>query len=258
MTQAEDFAFLYPQPPFNYTQYNPRFQRLNLCEYRKRNQVIEKRYEKIKSYLVGPLSVLEIGSFDGAFLRLARERNDKLALASLEVDTNTQAARDQPDWLKQYISFEELYESNVRFDLVCFFHVLEHIADPASFLSSCTKALKPKGRVIVEIPSLDDPLRTLYKIEEYEDFYFQVQHPYVYSAKSLCRLLEQNGFHIITCVGHQRYGLENHLTWLAKRQPGGDPTLQTMFSSIDEQYRQRLEASGYTDAVIVIAETQNG
>lgn len=258
MTQAEDFAFLYPQPPFNYTQYSPRFQRLNLNDYRKRNKAIEKRYEKIKSHFIGPLSVLEIGSFDGAFLRLVREQNDALSLASLEVDTNTQAVREQPEWLKQYASFAELQERSVRFDLVCFFHVLEHIADPASFLSSCTKVLKPNGRIIVEVPSLDDPLRTLYKIEEYEDFYFQAQHPYVYSSKSLRRLLEQNGFHALTCFGHQRYGLENHLTWLARRQPGGDTTLQNMFWLIDEQYRERLESSGHTDGVIAIAEIDNG
>lgn len=258
MTQAEDFSFLYPQPPFNYTEYNPRFQRLNLSEYRKRNQVIEKRYEKIKSHFEGLLSVLEIGSFDGAFLRLAREQNNALTLASLEVDTNTQAAREHPEWLKQYASFAELYERNVRFDLVCFFHVLEHIADPAAFLFSCANVLKPKGRIIIEVPSLDDPLRTLYKVEEYEDFYFQVQHPYVYSSNSLRRLLEQNGFRVLTSFGHQRYGLENHLTWLAQRQPGGDVILQNMFGSIDEQYRELLESSGRTDAVIAIAESRNG
>jgi len=258
MTQAGDFACLYPQPPFNYTQYSPRFQRLNLGEYRKRNQVIEKRYEKIKSYLVGPLSVLEIGSFDGEFLRFALERNDKLTLASLEVDTNTQAAREQPEWLTPYASFEELHARNLRFDVVCYFHVLEHIADPATFLLSCAKVLKPRGRIIIEVPSLEDPLRTLYRLEEYEDFYFQMQHPYVYSAKSLRRLLEQNGFHVLACFGHQRYGLENHLTWLAKRQPGGDATLQNMFSPIDDQYRARLESSGHADAVIAITESRNG
>ena len=258
VTQVEDFACLYPQPPFNYTQYRPRFQRLNLGEYRKHNQVIEKRYEKIKSHFTGPLSVLEIGSSDGTFLQFAREQNGALTLASLEVDAGTQAARDQSGWLKQYASFAELHERKVRFDLVCFFHVLEHIADPAAFLSSCANFLKPKGRVIIEVPSLDDPLRTLYRVEEYEDFYFQAQHPYVYSARSLCRLLERNGFHVLSCFGHQRYGLENHLTWLAKRRPGGDEALRAMFSPIDEQYRERLESSGHADAVIAIAEVANG
>jgi SAM-dependent methyltransferase len=141
-----------------------------------------------------------------------------------------------------------------RFDLVCFFHVLEHIADPAVFLASCLKTMKANGKIIIEVPSLDDPLRKLYQIKEYEQFYFQAQHPYVYSPKSLSRLLRTNGFNVVACLGHQRYGLENHLTWLAKRQPGGDETFRRMFSSVDAGYRKQLEISGFTDAVIVIAE----
>jgi len=258
MTQAEDFACLYPQPPFNYTQYEPRFRRLDLDEYRKHNQAIEKRYAKLRTYFDGSLSVLEIGSFDGAFLCLIKEHNDKLTLASLEVDTNTKAERDRPGWLRQYTNFSELIGSNVRFDIVCFFHVLEHIADPARFLSSCAKVLKPKARVIIEVPSLDDPLRTLYRLEEYEDFYFQAQHPYMYSDKSLCRLLERNDFRILSCFGHQRYGLENHMTWLTQKRPGGDETLRAMFAPIDEVYRKQLEASGHTDAVIAVAEVARG
>jgi 2-polyprenyl-3-methyl-5-hydroxy-6-metoxy-1,4-benzoquinol methylase len=258
LNQAEDFAFLYPQPSFNYSSYKPRFQSLNLGEYRKRNQVIEKRFEKVQSHFDGALDVLEIGSFDGAFLNLAKENNSKLRVASLEVDANTAEERIKLDGLKQYASFSELMTQQRRFDLVCFFHVLEHIADPAVFLASCSNILKENGKIIIEVPSLDDPLRKLYQIKEYEQFYFQAQHPYVYSAKSLSRLLQKNGFHVLACLGHQRYGLENHLTWLAKRRPGGDEILQAMFLPIDEQYRERLESSGHTDAAIAIAEIGHG
>jgi 2-polyprenyl-3-methyl-5-hydroxy-6-metoxy-1,4-benzoquinol methylase len=258
VAQEGDFACLHPQPPFNYTQYSPRFQRLNLSEYRKRNRVVERRYEKIRTHFTGMVSVLEIGSSDGAFLQYAREQNTALTLASLEVDASTQAVRDRSSWLKQYGSFSELHERQARFDLVCFFHVLEHIASPAAFLSSCTKVLKPKGKVVIEVPSLDDPLRTLYRVEEYENFYFQAQHPYVYSARSLRRLLEHNGFRVLSCFGHQRYGLENHLTWLAQRRPGGNEALREMFAHLDEHYRERLESTGHSDAVIAIAEAVRG
>ena len=255
MNEAEDFAFLFPQPSFDYVDYSPRVERLNLTAYRKRNQAVEKRFEKIWPYFAGSLDVLEIGSFDGAFLRLARERNDALRLASLEVDTKKQADRDQLGWLNQYASFQELFDDQqVRFDLACFFHVLEHVVNPADFLMSCSRLLKPEGKIIVEVPSLDDPLRRLYRVEEYEAFYFQTQHPYNYSAGSLCRLLATHGFRIRECLAHQRYGLENHLTWLAKRRPGGDEALREMFAPIDDQYRARLEAGGLADAVIVIAE----
>ncbi len=253
MNEAEDFAFLFPQPSFDYLDYSPRVERLNLGEYRKRNQIVEKRFEKIRGYFVGPLDVLEIGSFDGAFLRLIKEHNQHLKLASLEIDLKKKHERDQLRWLTQYASFEELIEQGVRFDLVCVFHVLEHVVNPAEFLMLCSQVLKPNGRIIVEVPSLDDPLRKLYGIEEYERFYFQAQHPFNYSQRSISRLLAANGFSIRESLAHQRYGLENHLTWLIRRRPGGDEAFRGIFAPIDDHYRERLEVAGLVDAVIVIA-----
>ena len=175
-------------------------------------------------------------------------------MSSLEVDTKKRADRDQLEWLRQYGSFQEVIEQGEHLDIVCFFHVLEHVINPAEFLTSCRKVLKPNGKIILEVPSLDDPLRRLYQAEEYEKFYFQAQHPYNYSAGSLSRLLGANGFTVRECIAHQRYGLENHLTWLARKRPGGDEVLREMFAPIDDQYRARLEAGGLADAVIVIAE----
>lgn len=254
LNKERDFAFLCPQPKVNYFLYQPRVKRLNLEDYRKYNQVVERRFPKISSYFNRPLRVLEIGSYDGAFLRLAKEWNPQLDLVSLEIDVRTKQDRDQSNWLKQYSSFSELFEEGLHFDLVCFFHVLEHIIDPSDFLGSCAKVLNRDGKIIVEVPSLHDPLLKLYGSKEYEKFYFQVQHPYAYSAHSLCRLLEANHFSIQRCLLHQRYGLENHLTWLAENRPGGNEILRNIFSTIDQGYRERLEAEGYGDAVIVVAE----
>jgi SAM-dependent methyltransferase len=215
---------------------------------------VERRFGKIRRYFSGSLKVLEIGSYDGAFLSLAKEWNPQLDLASLETDASTKPNRDQLSWLTQYSDFLELLEEGLHFDIVCLFHVLEHIDDPPDFLKSCSQVLKTDGKIIVEVPSLDDPLLKLYHLEEYEKFYFQSQHPYVYSAKSLYRLLEANRFRIQQCIPHQRYGLENHLTWLSEGRPGGNETLRDIFSTIDAQYRERLETAGYADAVIIVAE----
>lgn len=254
VNDRQDFALLFPRPEIDYHHYQPRFKALNLDAYRTRNEVVERRFRKIESYFTGQVSVLEIGAFDGAFLQHARARNDRVRLASLEVDARSASERGHLTWLKQYSDFAEVTAEGGRFDLVCAFHVLEHIVDPADFLRQCRGVLGRGGRLIIEVPSLDDPLLKLYGIPEYEAFYFQRQHPYVYSASSLSRLLETQGFRVQRCISHQRYGLENHLTWLAKRRPGGDEALREIFSAIDHYYRERLEALGLADAVIVVAE----
>lgn len=253
LNDRRDFAILFPQPALDYHQYQPRFKTLSLDAYRTRNEVVERRFGKIASYFTGPMSVLEIGSFDGAFLEYARARNDRMRLASLEMDARSASERDRLTWLRQYLDFAEVTVEGARFDLVCAFHVLEHIVDPAAFLRQCRGVLGWGGRLIIEVPSLDDPLLKLYGIPEYEVFYFQRQHPYVYSASSLSRLLEAQGFQVERCIPHQRYGLENHLAWLAKRRPGGDEALRTVFAPIDCHYRDRLEMLVLTDAVIVVA-----
>jgi len=89
-------------------------------------------------------------------------------------------------------------------------------------------------------------------VDAFVDFYFQAQHPYVYSASSLKRLLVGYGWHIECVYPHQRYGLGNHLTWLMEQRTGGTESLRALFASVDASYRYALERAGQTDAVIVV------
>lgn len=41
------------------------------------------------------------------------------------------------------------------YDVVCAFQVLEHVADPASFVRACIRALRIGGQLIVSMPSVD-------------------------------------------------------------------------------------------------------
>ena len=106
---------------------------------------------------------------------------------------------------------------------------------------------------MIEIPVLTDPLLKLYELQEFSDFYFQPQHPYVYSASSLEKVLLNNGYKICATKPFQRYGLENHLSWLKNRRPGGDPGLAEVVDGLDKLYCENLENIGITDSVIVIA-----
>jgi len=252
LNSQRDFAFLFPQTQFDYRHYKPRVEALKLNQYKEQIAILEKRFEKIKSYFSGKKRVLEVGGGDGAFLKLLQEKNPLLTLASLEPDLDSRAGRQRIEGLSQYASFDGLLGQNNKFEVVCLFHVLEHIQDPASFLRSCAQVLAPNGLIVAEIPSLDDPLIKLYDSTAYRDFYFQAQHPYVYSTRSIARLLESNGFILANMIPHQRYGLENHLTWLSKGKPGGDEFLRAAFAGVDEAYRKSLETMGGTDSLIFV------
>jgi len=231
LNEPRDFACLFPQPRVDYGRYEPRFRQRGLDAYRRRNEVVERRFAKIATYFETARSVLEIGAADAKFLRYARQEYPHPVIASVEMDENSQPERDQVERLAQFAGLPEV----------------------ASFLAACRDVLAPGGRLIAEVPSLDDPLLALFQVPEYGAFYFQRQHPYVYSARSVARLLGRHGFGVERVIPHQRNGLENHLTWLGKRRPGGDEALRGLVEPLDGAYRERLEASGFADAVIVVA-----
>jgi len=250
INKSEDFAFLSPQPKANYEEYKPRVTTLNLSDYKKTRKVVENRWRKIESYFPMTGSVLEIGAGDGAFLSHVHEVRDDLSLACLEPDQSTKLSRKKYLWLAEYESLNIVKNKGVRFDLICLFHVFEHLLDPSYFLGQCAQIT---DQILIEIPSLKDPLLALYGVEAYRNFYFQKQHPYIYSSDSICRVLRHHDWNIETIVSYQRYGLENHLTWLSKGSPGGNSMLRKLFLKADKSYIEELEESGYSDTVFVIA-----
>lgn len=258
LNEEEDFAFLHPRPEVDYVRYKPRVAALELVEYKKSLAVVQRRFEKVCGGLRGAGSVLEIGAGDASFLAHVGTQCPNISLASQEIDQNTRPARDAVEGLVQYASLEEVRQSGERFDVICMFHVLEHIFDPGRFLANCVACLAPGGRLIIEVPSLDDPLLTLYDCEAYQRFYFQRQHPYVYSAGSMTRLLVHQGLEVERAIHHQRYGLENHLHWLSAGKPGGSKQLREILAGCEAAYMACLERQGRADSFIALARAAPG
>lgn len=253
INEEEDFAFLSPRPEVEYVHYKPRVATLDLVDYRKTLAGVERRFEKIRDCFRGVRNVLEIGAGDGSFLAHVAAQCPDVALASQEIDQNTRAARDAIRGLSQFASFDDVRAGGERYDLICMFHVLEHVLAPGQFLSDAAECLAPDGRLVIEVPSLSDPLLSLYRCEAYRRFYFQRQHPYVYSANSLSRLLAHVGFEVEHSIDHQRYGLENHLHWLSEGKPGGSEALREIFRSCGADYLRALERAGHADSFIAVA-----
>jgi SAM-dependent methyltransferase len=247
-----DFALLAPPPKVDYCSYKPRHQSLGLTEYKKARRVIESRYSKIESCFNDASSVLEIGAAEGAFLAHLRAMHSDLALAAIEPDESTRQQRDAITGLQHFATLEAAVDSGLTVDAICLFHVFEHLTDPAEWLSSARRLLTPGGKIIIEVPSLDDPLLSLFRLAAYRNFYFQRQHPFVYSAASLRRVLEYNGFSV-DIIPYQRYGMENHLAWLSKGKPGGNAEFGSIFGCCETDYIEALEARGLTDTVFAIA-----
>ena len=252
LTSEKDFAFLCPSPSVDYKNYKKRVSDLGLDKYKKNKNANQARMEKVYDIFnqTDVDTVLEIGASDGSFLKVLKDQFPNLKITAVETDDITlESRRKIVGKDNSFSSLDELIEKNREFDIVCFFHVFEHIKEVAEFLEKIKKILAPNGRVLIEVPSLDDPLLSIYHSEPYERFYFQKQHPFVYTASSLERTLERSGFSTIQTIPYQRYGLENHISWMVKKKPGGNSLYNKLFSPIDKKYRVILEEHGKTDTV---------
>lgn len=107
----------------------------------------------------------------------------------------------------------------VRFDHP--FHVVEHLPDPRAILKTLASMLAKNGRMVIEVPSSEDVLLTLYDSDAFQRFTYWCQHLYLFNAETLRRLAEQAGLRIVSIQQYQRYPLSNHLYWLSQDKPGG-------------------------------------
>jgi SAM-dependent methyltransferase len=216
--------------------------------HRKGRVPAEKRLEKIGKYFEGISRVLEVGASTGAFLELidGRERY------------GIEPADDHRRYLSRFCkaTYADIsgIPSQERFDLICMFHVFEHIKTPLPFLEACARHLNPGGCLIIEVPYVEDPLLTLYECAPFKDFYFQPMHPYVYSKKSLEYVFMKASLKPQEFIFYQRYGLDNHLAWLVRGKSGGDSQFSSLFAD-DEIYKQKMEKIEKTDTIFCIAGT---
>jgi len=250
INQEHDFAYLYPQPQVDYSQYVPRVKKLGLSKYKARLDIYFRRFLKVATYLKKSDSILDIGTGDGLFLKIVREDQPQINVAACEKDKNTLEERRNVVGEETFEDIDDIIRSGRTFSVVSLFHVLEHIYEPSIFLDKIRKLLTSESVLIIEVPSLCCPLLTIYHSEAYHKFYFQKQHPFNYSYSSLQRLMEYLNFQTLEMISFQRYGLENHLNWLIQEEPGGNPVFKDIFERSNAQYIVDLEQAGKTDSVI--------
>jgi SAM-dependent methyltransferase len=65
------------------------------------------------------------------------------------------------------------------------FDVIEHLPDPRNLLERIKEHLGPTGKIIVEVPSADDALLTLYESDPFSRFTYWSCHLYFFNAQTL-------------------------------------------------------------------------
>lgn len=207
-----------------------------------------RRVEMLKSKMIGK-NLLDFGCGNGNFL-LKSLKFTGLS-QGVELEERVQKHFQHTD-LIIWNSIEDLIiNGKDKFDIITSFHVFEHLEDPIKMLLSLVKMLNSNGEIIIEVPSSDDALLTLFNCDEFANFTYWSQHLYLFNQHTFTELIKKSGLKLNWVKQIQRYGLANHLYWLSNKLPGGQNKWNFLNSKIlDEIYGQQLASVGKCDTIL--------
>lgn len=214
---------------------------------RETEQEDQRRFEMLKATLFDQ-KILDFGCGAAGFLSKARSLTEEVAGIEPEY-------RVRDYWDDKIKIYDKLEVVKGKFDLITAFHVIEHLPDPREMLIKLSGYLKENGRMVVEVPSSEDVLLTLYDNEAFQRFTFWSQHLYLFNTETLRRLAEQAGLRVISIQQYQRYPLSNHMYWLSRNTPGGHQRWSFIDTpALTEAYAASLAAIGKCDTLIAYLE----
>lgn len=214
----------------------------------------KERFRRVRRFLTPSMRILEIGCAAGSFLYCAKGKVSECVGIEL-YKTFDSFVREELGIPTYDVPLEECEFPPENFDAIFLFHVLEHIRQPSDYLLLLHQLLKKGGYVFIELPNIEDALLTVYKLESFKAFYYQLEHSYYFSRRTLYQMLKKAGFY--PRVGMlQRYSLLNHLNWIFRRRPQAKPSFRVNLplALFDYPYQALLRVTGKADTLFAIAQ----
>ena len=205
------------------------------------------------------LTALDIGCGEGAFLDLIRGAG----ISSVGIEMNLQAAevcRKKGHTVHTRAVAELLSEKDFpRFDLVTVFQVLEHVPDPARFLSEAAQFLAPGGCLSVAVPNESG----IYRICPREPHQWPPHHITRWRLEDLRRLGAVCGLRVAADGANRLLGGEAEHFWKLRNQiasvlgekplPGGN-ALPNLLSFLYRKSGMRYVVRGMGTSVYALYE----
>jgi len=143
--------------------------------------------------------MLDVGCAMGTFLQLAQDSGWEIR----GTEYSSYAAKYARDNLKADIFCGHLVDAHYEdsfFDVVTFWHVLEHLDDPMRYLKEANRILKRSGLLVIAVPNVNDHImQTAYRLVKGRQLkLFSKEdreiHLYHFSDETLKNYLVKTGF----------------------------------------------------------------
>ena len=153
----------------------------------------EPRLNFIRKYHKGFKTLLDIGAGTGWFLSYLKFKNIK-GFAYEFSDPLREFLKNK----RKIITYDNLEDIKVKFDVITLYDVIEHHDDPLKLLKKIKSILKPKGVVIIYTPNVNS-LAFKY-LGKFNNLLCPPQHLYYFSEESIKYLSELAKFKILDIV----------------------------------------------------------
>ena len=178
------------------------------------------RLKAVTPSLSAQTRLLEVGASSGQFLVNVKD----LVARANAIELDKDCCRFMTSELGIEADSEFLRESRFsseRYNVICAFQVLEHVADPVAFLRDLAQSTSKGAKVFIEVPNLHDPLLSVWDVEAYRKFFYHSAHLHYFTEDSLKKTAVRAGFSAdqIDISFTQDYNLLNHLNWIMNNSP---------------------------------------
>jgi 2-polyprenyl-3-methyl-5-hydroxy-6-metoxy-1,4-benzoquinol methylase len=147
---------------------------------------------------VNGLKLLDIGCGNGSFMYKAKELG--FDVYGIDIDPKSIQAASEKLGLKNVYNMildefvEYAKKEGLKFDVITFFHVLEHQTDPSGFTQKVKELLNPGGKVVGAVPDRDRLFAELSRI--WNNYDFPPHHFLWFNKKALENTFLINSFKV--------------------------------------------------------------
>ena len=191
-----------------------------------------------------PGRLLDVGCSDGRQAAVYMSRSWQAVGVETSPSASKLAAQRGIEVFRS--SVEEADLQHESFDLVLFFHLLEHLTDPREFLARMVSCVKRDGYLYFELPNLQRPYGNLRN-------FFPSFHYYIFGPEHIARLLAEFDLEIV------RYEPAVNQRWLVRRvsAPAVQPRFEpTPWEAVQQAALRQMLAAGVAGAARTLCEAQ--
>lgn len=211
----------------------------------------KRRKHDIVKYLNQNQIVLELGSASGFFLNEIKPLVKDVIGVEPNIDHSKYA---NEKGIRTFNTLDEIPAESC--DIIFSYYVLEHIRNPASFLSALKSKLKVGGLIITEVPNGHEALLNMYNNSAYKDFCWQKAHVSYFTKDTLLMITKNVGLES-TIIPVQRYDISNHLNWLINGKPGGAGKFAHILDEkLNQEYHRCLKEHWLCDSLLSISKKE--